>query len=152
MNSSISETIAISAAPGQEMDRGAKLDRAGATASFLCAIHCAIVPFVVTLLPLIGLGFLTSRPIEWGLLGLSASLGSLSLCLGFREHGSRRVFGILAVAVTLLVAGRIFEERHFGLWGPVLMVAGGLTMMGAHLFNRFLCSSCRSCHDHACEV
>lgn len=125
---------------------GEHLDRAGAWASFVCAIHCAIVPFVVTVLPLVGLGFLVSRPVEWGLLGLSALLGTLSLCLGFREHRSRRVFGVLAVALTFLLAGRLFEEWHLGWWGPVLMVAGGLTMMGAHMFNRHLCRTCHVCH------
>ena len=37
-------------------------DRVGATASFLCAIHCALLPFVLTLLPLLGLGRRLVRP------------------------------------------------------------------------------------------
>lgn len=131
---------------------GDKLDKAGAVASFACAVHCAILPFVVTLLPLVGLGFLASSSVEWALLGLSATLGTLSLCLGFREHRSRLVFGVLAVAVTLLVGGRMVEVRELGEWGPYLMVAGGLTMMGAHFFNRFLCRSCRSCQEHGCSA
>jgi hypothetical protein len=28
------------------------VDRAGATASLLCAVHCALLPFVLALLPL----------------------------------------------------------------------------------------------------
>ncbi len=128
-----------------------KLDRAGATASFLCAIHCALMPFVVTMLPLLGLSFLASEPVEWALLLSSATLGSLSLCAGFKEHGSRRVFALLGIALALLVAGRIFHEHHLGVWGPVFMVMGGFTMMGAHLFNQMLCRSCRKCSDHSCH-
>src|SRR5690348_9850344 len=30
------------------------VDRVGATASLLCAVHCALLPFVLALLPLIG--------------------------------------------------------------------------------------------------
>jgi hypothetical protein len=127
------------------------LDRAGATASFLCAIHCAIMPFVVTMLPLLGLSFLASEPVEWALLLTSATLGTLSLCAGFREHGSRRVFGVLGIAIALLVAGRIFHEQHLGIWGPVFMVFGGFTMMGAHMLNQVLCRSCRKCSDHSCH-
>ncbi|RYX85235.1 MerC domain-containing protein [bacterium] len=128
-----------------------KLDRAGATASFLCAIHCALMPFIVTILPLLGLSFLASEPVEWGLLGLSATLGTLSLCAGFREHRSRRVFALLGIALALLVAGRIFHDHQFGAWGPVLMVLGGFTMMGAHMLNQVLCRSCRKCSDHSCH-
>lgn len=127
-----------------------KLDKVGATASFLCAIHCAIMPFVLTMLPLLGLTFLASEPVEWALLAISATLGTLSLCVGFREHRSRRVFAFLGIAVALLVAGRILHEHHFGLLGPILMVAGGFTMMGAHWLNHSLCRSCRKCSSHGC--
>ena len=128
-----------------------KLDKAGATASFLCAIHCALMPFVITILPLLGLSFLASEPVEWSLLATSAVLGTSSLCVGFREHKSRRVFAILGIALALLVAGRIFHELHIGYWGPVFMVLGGFSMMGAHLFNQALCHSCRRCSSHACH-
>ncbi len=132
---------------GQKLDN---LDRAGAMASFLCAIHCALMPFVITMLPLLGLSFLASEPVEWALLLSSATLGTLSLCAGFREHRSRRVFAVLGIALALLVAGRVFHEHHLGWWGPMLMVLGGFTMMGAHLFNQYLCRSCRKCSDHSC--
>lgn len=127
-----------------------KLDKAGATASFLCAIHCAIMPFVITVLPLLGLGFLSSEPVEWALLASSGTLGTLSLCAGYREHRKRGVFAVLAVALALLVAGRILHHQPLGYMGPVLMVCGGFTMMGAHLINRLLCRSCRVCSDHGC--
>lgn len=140
-------SIASRRAAGVEVE---KLDRAGATASFLCAVHCAIMPFIVTMLPLLGLSFLASEPVEWTLLLSSATLGTLSLCAGFRKHKSRRVFGILGMALALLVAGRIFHEHHVGVWGPVFMVMGGFSMMGAHLLNHSLCRSCRKCADHGC--
>lgn len=128
-----------------------KLDKMGAGASFLCALHCAAMPFVITILPLLGLGFLASEPVEWGLLLLSATLGTLSLCLGFREHKSRRVFAFLGIAVAMLVAGRIAEHNNLGWYGPVLMVGGGFTMMAAHLLNRKLCGACHTCCSHSSE-
>ena len=128
-----------------------KLDRAGATASFLCAIHCALMPLVISLLPLLGLSFLASEPVEWALLAASATLGSWSLCLGFRQHRSRRVFMALGVALALLVAGRVFHEHHLGAWGPILMVLGGFSMMGAHLLNHRLCHACKQCSSSGCR-
>jgi len=40
------------------------IDRLGAGVSFACAIHCAIVPFAATILPLLGFGFLADRRVE----------------------------------------------------------------------------------------
>ena len=155
-----------------------KLDRAGATASFLCAIHCAIMPLLVTLLPLFGLSFLASEPVEWALLLMSAGFGTASICLGFKEHRSRKVFAVLGAGIALLVAGRIFHHVPFPMFatelahshdghvhgievnqagmatfGPsvILMVLGGFTMMGAHIFNQMLCRNCRKCNDHECH-
>ena len=133
-----------------QLTRLGKLDRAGATASFLCAIHCALMPMVVAFLPLLGLGFLSSEPVEWALLAASATLGSLSLCLGFRKHRKRRTFMVLAIALAIMVAGRVFHEHHFGAWGPILMVIGGFTMMSAHLLNHRLCHSCTTCASQGC--
>ena len=128
-----------------------RLDRAGATASFLCAIHCALMPLIITMLPLLGLSFLASEPVEWMLLAASAALGSSSLCLGFRQHRERRVFLVLGMALTFLLAGRLFDEHNVGAWGPVLMVLGGLTMMSAHLINHRLCHACKLCSSQDCH-
>lgn len=130
---------------------GEKLDRAGATASFLCAIHCAVMPFLISVLPLLGLEFLASEPVEWTLLATSAMLGTLSLCLGYRQHRRRWIFGFLGVALSLLALGHILEARDVGRLGPISLILGGLTMMGAHLFNRRLCRSCHVCPHTGCS-
>ena len=122
------------------------LDRFGTTASLACAIHCALMPLVITLLPLIGLSFLADERVEWGLLALSAAVGTSSLCLGFREHKSRRALTILSVGIGLVTLGRILETRHLGLWGVPAVVLGGVIIAGAHLLNRYLCQKCHTCH------
>ena len=121
------------------------LDKAGAVASLTCAVHCAVMPLVVTLLPLVGLTFLADERVEWGLLAVSATLGVSSLCFGLREHGSRRALIILAVGLSLLALGRISEEREWGRWAVLVVVAGGCTVAASHLLNRHLCHTCRRC-------
>ncbi len=129
----------------RDIDLTERLDATGATTSLLCAVHCALMPFVVTLLPLIGLGFLASERIEWLLLGLSGLIGISSLCFGFREHRSRRALVVLSLGLTLLASGRVAEQREMGRFGVALVVCGGLTVATAHFINRRLCAACRVC-------
>lgn len=121
-------------------------DKAGMTASLACAVHCAAMPLVITLLPLVGLGFLATAWAEWLLVGISALLGVGSLCLGYREHRNSRALAILSVGLALIVLGRIIEERAHTLWGVPLLVFGGCVMAAAHWVNRRLCHSCHRCH------
>ena len=146
-----------------------RLDNVGTAASFICAVHCALLPLVGTLLPLVGLSFLASEPVEWLLL-LSAGFGTASLCLGFKEHRNRRVFAVLAIGIAFLLAGRVFhnlpmlagEHAHHGHdhahthegfdLSIALMILGGMTMIAAHLFNQNLCKACRKCSDTHCHT
>ena len=139
--------ISVSPAPSA----GARLDRTGAFASFACAIHCAAMPLLVTALPLLGISFLASEPVEWTLLLCSALLGSLALLVGYRQHRVGWMFGVLGLALALLVGGRVAEESGIAGWGTGLMVLGGLSMMSAHLLNRRLCRACAACGEDGCR-
>ncbi len=136
-----------------------KLDRAGTVASFLCAIHCALMPLVITLLPLLGLGFLSSEPMEWLLLSVSATLGVISICFGFRQHRSRRVWALVGTSIAFLVTARVaahfvgaahtHDWAHGAAWlETAFMVAGGTLMISAHWLNQKLCRSCKRCCHH----
>ncbi len=135
---------------------GERLDRAGAAASSLCALHCAVMPLLVTLLPLLGLSFLASEATEWLLFGASAIIGVSSLCLGFRTHRSRRALSVLAVGLALLALGRMMEHQTMhgqtSRWGVPILVCGGLIVAASHIVNRALCRACHICdHEHKNE-
>ena len=129
-----------------------RLNAAGGAASLLCAVHCALMPMLVTLLPLVGLGFVATEPVEWALVGMSFALGVWSLRLGFREHGKRRALAILAVGLALLVLGRVSEAREWGTWGVPVLVVGGCVVALSHAVNGRLCRTCRSCAGGSCEL
>ena len=63
-----------------------KLDNAGMIASTLCAIHCALVPFAVTTLPLWGLEFLSDPLTEIIMLGIALILGFSSLSVSYFKN------------------------------------------------------------------
>ncbi|HEY8783887.1 MAG TPA: MerC domain-containing protein [Mucilaginibacter sp.] len=89
--------------------RGSKLDRIGMTAFTLCAIHCAIVPLLITSLPLLGLGFLANPWFEWGMIIFALFIGIYArlYCLYFLR--SANVESILRKVETVAV----FEVGSF---------------------------------------
>ena len=122
------------------------VDRIGATASFLCAVHCALLPFVLALLPLLGLGFLAGHTFERVFVLCAAALASLALVSGYRRH-HRRVPLLLALpGVLLLVAGVCIDLDRALTLHTVMVTIGGTLVASAHLANLRLS---RGWHIHA---
>jgi hypothetical protein len=131
-------------------------DRIGATASFLCALHCAALPFVLALLPALGLGFLADHGFERGFIICASGLALATLVHGYRRHRARRAFAFLLPGLTLLWLGGFVFDAHAGLgWHSLLVACGGSCVALAHLTNLRLVhgheqgACCEDDHDHA---
>jgi hypothetical protein len=111
------------------------LDRVGATASFLCAIHCVSLPLVVAILPALGLGFLASHGFERAFVACAAALALGSLAAGFRHHRRWRAFAVLLPGLALMCAGLVADAAAQPLLHAVLVGTGGLLVAGAHVAN-----------------
>jgi MerC mercury resistance protein len=130
----------------ETITEGDCLDRIGAAASLACAIHCAAMPMIVGLLPLVGLSFLASEKAEWSLVGLSLCVGICSLLPSYtRKHRHWRPLLIFALGAGLIIAVRLLVEEGSRLEKPAV-VAGALLIACAHLINRARCRSCADCH------
>ena len=133
------------------------LDKAGMVASITCAVHCMIMPLVITLLPIFGLSLFATEEFEWILLMISAMLGITSLCFGFRKHKSFKAFSFLGIGLTFLVIGRLAHEHvsHFRVFTfdiyLLFLVAGAILVALSHWLNNKLCKSCPPCHSSGCE-
>jgi hypothetical protein len=107
------------------------------------------MPLVLSVLPALGLSFLSflnSEWIEWSLFLSSAAIGSTSIHLGTRTHGKRKALWPLGAGLTMLAIGRYGHEHSWGWLGVGALVVGGCSVFLAHLVNARLCASCRSCH------
>ena len=63
------------------------LDKLGIAISSICAVHCAVAPILITLAPLIGLGFIFEEKFETTIILVSLGLAFLSLVWGFyKDH------------------------------------------------------------------
>lgn len=124
-------------------------DRIGATASFVCALHCAALPLVVALLPALGLGFLASHLFERVFVVCAILFATASLTFGFRKHQGKAAFALLLPGVVLLVMGIIINLHSSPLLHAVLVSCGGSLVALAHLTNLRLGSA--HVHDENCR-
>lgn len=116
---------------------GLHLDFVGFSASMLCAIHCAALPFLLTLAPLAGLQFLENPWIEYSFILLSLVIASNALVHGYRRHHQRSLALMVAfVGFGLIVLGRVLAFE----WTEILFTSlGGVAIAVAHLINwRFI--------------
>jgi len=123
-----------------KMIKALNLDKIGITASTACAIHCALLPFVLTLLPLWGLDFLASPVTEISMILLSLVLGAWSLGKSYRKVHHR----VLPIIILILGFACIVTGHFSGIsiLEPILIPAGGFAIASAHFLNLKLAKTC----------
>ena len=82
------------------------LDRLGATGSLLCAIHCALLPLVIALLPSLGIATWLGDGFERGFVVFATLLGLFTLIWGYRRHRAVRALGLLLPGLATLWSRR----------------------------------------------
>lgn len=120
-----------------------RIDRLGAAASFLCAVHCALLPFALVLLPTLAASVFASHEVEQLFVVAASLLGLFSLGMGFRRHRDLRAFAIFVPAALLLLGGTLLLPET-GFPHAALVVSGGSLLAFAHLSNLKL-DRARSC-------
>jgi hypothetical protein len=88
-----------------------RLDRFGAAASSVCAVHCAMCAFLPAAFGALGLGALMGHEAEWAFTLVAVAFGSATLVFGWRRHRSKYVAGLLALGLTGLLAARGVEAQ-----------------------------------------
>ena len=119
-------------------------DAMGIATSVACAIHCALLPVLVSTLPVFGINIVHNLIFEWGMIALAFLVGSYSLFHGYIKH-HRSFFPILifSTGFIFLVLKQFFTEFEYSF----LTIAVAL-IISAHYYNYRLChqSKCASPH------
>ena len=111
-----------------------RLDVVGAGASFLCALHCAAMPVLLTTLPLAGLEILASHRLEQAFVIAAAVFGFFVIGSGYCRHRLAVVALSYLAGVAALVTGAFF--MHDVLAHAGLLATGGVLLGLAHALNR----------------
>ena len=121
------------------------LDRLGAYASTLCAVHCVITGVAFGLLSVGWLAFLHNPWLEGSFLGIALVVGILAAWHGHRKHGSLRPAGIFVLGLTLIVVGHFaFANHEESMLSALMSAGGGMCLVGFHILNQRM----GSCHRH----
>ena len=125
-----------------------KLDRVGAYASTLCAVHCAITGVAFGLLSVGWLAFLHNPWLEGSFLGIALVVGVLAAWHGHRKHGSLRPAGIFVLGLTLIVVGHFaFANHEESMLSALMSAGGGMCLVFFHILNQRM-GSCQHPHGH----
>lgn len=112
------------------------LDRLGATGSLICAIHCALLPLVIVLLPSLGVASWLDRGFEQAFVAFASLLGLFTLAWGYRLHRAVRALGMLVPGLAALWLGVLFDPLHEAVLPHAIVMTLGGTLLGlAHLAN-----------------
>lgn len=123
------------------------MDRVGIWTSSLCALHCLLLPILITVLPFVSASFFAEAWFEKTILSLSMIVGFWALLTGFYRY-HRQLYPIYS----LLLGGLIYWNKDmFGeAYEPLTVVSGALLIVAAHVINIKLCKSCSDCQS--CEA
>lgn len=112
---------------------GLHADFAGFLVSILCAIHCAGLPFLLSILPLAGLSFLENIWVEYGFIFLSFLIAAYALIRCYFMH-HRQPLALVVVMFGFLFIG----FGHTSQLEPIEMVltsVGAVTIAIGHVIN-----------------
>lgn len=124
-------------------------DSFGSVSAIVCALHCALLPFFIALLPALGMGVLATSGFEYAYVAFATALALTSLWLGYRRHRVFRALAFLVPGLAAVWAGVLWPFLHDdAIRHAVAMTAGGTLIAVAHLVNLRLAHG--HVHDASC--
>ncbi len=121
-------------------------DSLGFSASMVCAVHCGLLPFVLTLTSLSSLSWLAHPWMDVSFIGASMVIAMFALGRNFVRHRHIRLaLGIISAGFALIIIAHFVH----GYPGYVVAVFGGITVAAGHIVNWRLAqrsACCRSGH------
>lgn len=115
----------------QFMISESNLDLAGILASALCAIHCAIVPVMMTLGALGGGHWMHNHLVDYIFIFLGLIFAGFALLRSKEKHNSNSPLILAVVGFAIL----IMAQFDHGILHSILGVSGGLLIISAHMVN-----------------
>ncbi len=122
-------------------------DALGIAASIACAIHCALLPLILTSLPILGINIINNLYFEIGMILLAMIIGIYSLNHGFKKHHHKKLpIIIFIVGMILLIIKQIYHQ--YQIW---FLIPAVVLIVSAHFINYRKCQQAAHCHTDDCN-
>jgi hypothetical protein len=112
-----------------------KADHLGFTASLLCAVHCALFPLALALLPSLGLQSVGWIDLDQAFVVFATVLGATTLTLGWRRHRTFRAWALLLPGLLLVWLASFTGLHQHTLGHALVMTMGGALLAASHWLN-----------------
>jgi hypothetical protein len=118
------------------------VDIVGFVASTVCAVHCAVIPILLSVTSYAGLAVWDNVWIDIGMFFLSFILASYSLLRGhFKQHKKCKAIAFMIFGFSLIAASFYLDMATDKV---ILSSAGALIVAVSHLINYNMCKKCKS--------
>ena len=116
------------------------VDKLGACASGICAVHCLLTGIAFGVLSVMGLKWFGSVTTDIVFLSVTLSIASIAIFSGYRRHASLLPAVLFALGVCAIVISHFVLKHDSGPSGEgmlttVLSVGGGCCLVAFHLVN-----------------
>ena len=112
-------------------------DALGIGASLACAIHCAILPILMTSLPIFGFNIIENKGFEYFMILLAFGVGAYALSHGYRKHHkSFAPIMLFSAGIVFLVAKEVWHD-----YAIFLLIPAVTLIVGGHYYNFRLCKA-----------
>ncbi len=122
-------------------------DALGITTSLACAIHCALLPLVLTSLPLFGINIIHNLTFEYGMIIFAFLIGFYSLYHGNKKHHhSWTPIIIFSFGIAFLFAKQIWHHLEI-----LFLIPAVLLIVSGHVLNFRYCRINKHAHEEDCD-
>jgi hypothetical protein len=122
-------------------------DALGVATSVACAIHCAILPLVLSSLPLFGMNIVDNVGFEYFMIFLAFGIGSYALWHGYKKHHhSMTPLLIFSAGILLLFAKQFWHQYQY--W---ILPFAVIFIIYAHMVNYKSCRLHKHAHAEDCD-
>ncbi|SHK44028.1 MerC mercury resistance protein [Reichenbachiella agariperforans] len=111
---------------------GIHADWIGLIASFVCALHCLLMPVALSLAPMLA-GYMNHPALEAIMIGISVVIASYAIGRGYYSRHRRLLpVVILCTSFLLITMGRFSSDAHVEVW---MTSSGAFLIAVAHAIN-----------------
>ena len=101
------------AANSSDYKEHSRVDRIGILASILCAIHCALTPALLIMLPTFGKAW-AHPSTHWGMAIIVIPIAAFMMRKGYQKHAKKWIVAVGSIGIVLIIIGAILPYVELG--------------------------------------